>query len=397
MSGLMGLLINCWHDHVLAVHLNIHWKTIVMRLQFVIFTMAAIISTFVAAPMCLAAPQAHLDAALSFLDATESERRIKSPLEFPSVGIPAIDGVLGALKETPNFKLMRNRTSEVMPTIRTKLAEIYAVKFRETELAALTEFFRSPLGKKYVSLLPELQLAEGKLVIEEVLLKADPKIVEGLEAGKRRQAQAEIERANLEQQAKASNRDAMYRLGTSYCSSSSPSDRKDNLAKCFDWKVRAAEGGLPEAQFDVGFSYIDGRYGNQKSGTEMFKWLKRAADEGHSGAQFYVGSAYAGNTKVFGNQPTGVEVNAKEAEFWLQKAAQAGGMGAIMDLASMYLEGRVVERNIPQSIRWYSMAAEKKNNFAMRKLGEIYESGIDMEPNLTEAMKWYKAAAGVPR
>ena len=93
----------------------------------------AIVSTFVAVPTCLAVPQAQMDAALSFLDATEFERWIRSPLEFPSVGIPAIDGVMAALKETPDFQSMRNRTTEVMPKLRTKLAEIYATKFREAD------------------------------------------------------------------------------------------------------------------------------------------------------------------------------------------------------------------------------------------------------------------------
>jgi TPR repeat protein len=129
----------------------------------------------------------------------------------------------------------------------------------------------------------------------------------------------------------------------------------------------------------------------------MFKWLKRAAELGHSGSAFYVGSAYAGNTKVFGNQSPGVEVNPKDAELWLQKAAKSGGMGAILELASMYMEGRVIERNMPQAIHWYTQAAEKRNTFAMRKLGEIYERGIDIPPDPQEAMKWYKQAAGVPR
>ena len=364
-------------------------------LRLVILPIMSIFSAFVVTPACLAASQTQIDAALSVLDATELEHRLRSQMGFPNVGIPTIDVFIERLREVPELQAMRSRTTEFMPKLRKQLAEIYANKFEEAELVALAKFFQTPIGKKYVTLVPELQLAEGKLLAEE-MLKSYPKFGEELDTVKRLQAQADAERARLEQQAKSGNRDAMYRLGT-YCSSSNPADRKDRIAKCFDWKMRAAESGLPEAQFDVGFSYIDGRYGNQKSGTEMFKWMKRAADQGHPSALFYVGSAYAGNIKVFGNQPTGVEVNAKEAEFWLQKAAKAGGMGAIMELAAMYFEGRVVERNIPQAVHWYSQAAEKRNTFAMRKLGEIFESGIGIEPNLQEAMKWYKQAAGIPR
>lgn len=365
----------------------------------------ALVFTLLAATASLAASEAQKKAASSLLDATEYERRIRMPFDIPSLGIPAIDLFISRMKEGAEFQLLKTRTSEAIPKIRSGLVEAYANRFSEHELASLAKFFMSPLGKKYVSLQPELQLAEAKLVIDEVLLKSNPKAIAELEtlkqaeeALKQREMQAEAERLSLEAQATLGNRDAMYRLANVYCSSlGSPSDRMANRAKCFELKTRAAEAGLTDAQFDVGFSYVDGRYGNQKSGAEMFKWMKRAADQGHSSAQFYVGSAYAGNIRVYGNQPTGVEVNAKEAEFWLRKAAQAGGMGAIMDLASMYLEGRIVERNIPESIRFYSMAAEKKNNFAMRKLGEIYENGVDMPPNIPEAMKWYKLAAGVTR
>lgn len=367
-----------------------------MTLLRLVIAILIVVSALISPTTSLAASLAQIDAAKSVLSATEFERHLKSRLALPNMGIPALDRLLEQARQNPEFLSLRNRATEAIPKISDQVAEIYANNFGEAELAALTEFFRSPIGHKYVTLLPEIQSAEAKLLIDQIL-KSDPKFGESLEADRRLQAQFDAIRANLEQQAKNGNPNAMYAMGTGNCSSPNLSDVKECIAKRSAWKMRAAESGLAQAQFDVGFSYIDGRDGHRKSGTEMLKWMKRAADQGHPGAMFYVGSAYAGNIKAFGNQPTGVEVNAKDAEFWLQKAAKAGGMGAIMDLALMYLEGRVVERNIPQAIHWYSQAAEKGNTFAMRKLGEMHERGIDMEPNPQEAMKWYKQAAGVPR
>lgn len=338
--------------------------------------------------------EARLETAKSILESSGFERRHKVQMELPSIGIPAFDQLVGLMKMNPEFQSMINRSNEALPRVRDRVAELYADKFTDADLAAIMKFFRSPVGQKYAALLPELQQAEGKMVVEEIF-KSDPKIAAALDAEKRRQTQLEAERASLEQQVNAGSAQAMYRLGATYCSGGNPTDRKDNLLKCFNWKLRAAEAGLAEAQHDIGFSYIDGRYGNEKSGAEMFKWLKRAAENGHSASMYYVGSAYAGNNKVFGNMPTGVEPSAKDAEFWLQKSANTGGMGATMDLASMYFEGRVVERDMQKAIYWYSQAAEKRNTFAMRKLGEIYEEGQGAQANLQEAMKWYKQAAGI--
>ena len=344
---------------------------------------------------CMAGPTAQVDAALNLLDATDFDNRLKTTFNLTRIGVPAFDVIYEKMAQTPDFQAMRNRATEQIPAIRAQLSEIYATKLSESELTTLTEFFRTPTGRKYVTLLPELQINESKIVLQ-TLLKSDPKAGEQLEALKRQQEKTDAARTDLEKRAKNNDREAMYQLGICYCSSYGVGiDRKAMLEKCFEWKKRAAEAGLREAQFDIGFSYIDGRYGNGKSGKEMARWMKLAADQGHSSAQFYVGSAYAGNTRAFGNQPTGVEADGKEAVRWLAKAADAGSMGAIMDLASIYMEGRLVERDASKAIHWYSQAAAKRNTFAMRKLGEIYESGIEGEPNLQEAMKWYKQAAGV--
>jgi hypothetical protein len=325
------------------------------------------------------------------LDVSGVDGYYKSAVNLPSTGFPPMDAMFDVIRKGPEFQRMQQQMLVVLPKVREKMAKTYAEKFSVSELLALTKFFKSHVGTKYALLNPELNMLAGRFLLEETL-QLNPKVTEALEAEKQRKAKVESDRIALEQKANEGNPEAMYKLATiTYCS------RKETLGQCLDWKTKAADAGFVEAQFDVGMSYADGRYGNQKSGEEMFKWMTRAAEKGNVMAAYHVGSAYAGNLRAFGNQTAGVEVDAKNAEEWLKKAATAGGMVAIMDLAAMYMEGRVLERNTQQAIYWYSQAAEKRNTLAMKKLGELYERGLGVEPNQIEAIKWYKLAAGIPK
>jgi TPR repeat protein len=336
------------------------------------------------------------DAALKFLDAVDYESRLKSQLNFARTGIPAVDALFLQISRDPGFQALARQLAEQGPRLRVQLADVYAAKFSEAELNALADFFRTPVGRKYTQLFSDLQQSEATLVLQG-LVAADPKIGQALDSLARVSQKRDAEVVNLESRAETGDRAAMYRLGNLYCSNGMPvMERNERLAKCFDWKKRAADAGLPEAQFDIGFSYIDGRYGNGRSGAEMFRWMKLAAEQGHPASQFYVGSAYAGNASVYSNLPTGVEVNGKEAVRWLEKAAGGGSAGATMNVAAIHMEGRIVARDVDRAVFWYSQAAAKRNTAAMRRLGEIYESGAGGEPNLAEAMKWYKQAAGIP-
>ena len=331
-----------------------------------------------------------------FFDASGLDDRLNAQLDF-STGITALDALLAPMKQHPDFQKMMQAISANVPQVRSELAVLYAEKLSPSELRALTAFFRTPAGKKYVSLLPEMLAAEKKLMAQGLL-----KIPEIQALAKVSEEQEEREKARkaaleqLELQARAGDRNAMFRLGTTNCYPPKPEERAAKLAECFDWIVKAAEGRLSAAQIYVANSYIDGRNGVQKSGADAFKWMRRAAEQGELVAMYSVGLAYAGNDQSFRGLSTGVELDASQAEKWLRKAAAAGHLSAMTDLGRMYFEGELLARSLPQSIYWYQQAAGKNNIFAMRKLGDIYERGIDSQPNAQEALKWYKLAAGVP-
>jgi TPR repeat protein len=53
-----------------------------------------------------------------------------------------------------------------------------------------------------------------------------------------------------------------------------------DFTNSFKWHYKAAENGYVEAQFILGFIYINGR-GVDKNYDEAYKWTLKAANEGH--------------------------------------------------------------------------------------------------------------------
>ena len=62
-------------------------------------------------------------------------------------------------------------------------------------------------------------------------------------------------------------------------------DREDDDEEAFQWFLKAAEGGIAEAQFRVGVAYADG-LGVKQSRDEAIKWLTLAVDQNHFLAKF---------------------------------------------------------------------------------------------------------------
>ena len=77
---------------------------------------------------------------------------------------------------------------------------------------------------------------------------------------------------------------------------------------------KAAEGGMPQAQNDLGLIYMQGGNGVKQNAAMGYNWLKKAAAQGHPAAMFYLSLCYASGQ--------GTTINRPEAKKWLQKAAQ---------------------------------------------------------------------------
>jgi hypothetical protein len=190
-----------------------------MSLKIVHFVRAVIV-VLTMTPMGIhhahAAPQTKAEAAQAFLNVSGFDGWLKSKFDIPSFGLPFVDQIIGTLKDNPGYQQVVNRISASSPIIRKKILEAYADKFEAGELTALTKFFESPLGQKYVALHPELELIAAKLIVEEAV-KSDPNISKAIDAEKTRTLQREAERAALQQKADEGDSNAMYKLAALYC------------------------------------------------------------------------------------------------------------------------------------------------------------------------------------
>ena len=73
--------------------------------------------------------------------------------------------------------------------------------------------------------------------------------------------------------------------------------------------------------------------------------------------------------------------------------ASAGHLPEELKLASDYLAGRGVSRDLSQAAYWYRKAAEQGDPGAQVELGYFYLAGIGVKPNAEEAVRWFQRAS----
>lgn len=73
--------------------------------------------------------------------------------------------------------------------------------------------------------------------------------------------------------------------------------------------------------------------------------------------------------------------------------AEKGDENAQNILASRYMLGLGVAKNIPLAIKWFGKAAENNQPQALFNLGRIYEQGIGVPKNIPIAVSYYEKAA----
>ncbi|MGB7631437.1 MAG: tetratricopeptide repeat protein [Candidatus Deferrimicrobium sp.] len=123
-----------------------------------------------------------------------------------------------------------------------------------------------------------------------------------------------------------------------------------------------AEGGLPEAQFNLGLMYEMGQ-GVPRDYAEALKWYRRAAEQG----------------------------NAKALK-WYRKAAEQGNAEAQFNLGLMYDERLGVPQDYAEAVKWYRKAAEQGFAEAQTNLGIMYFTGQGVPKDDVLAHMWFHLA-----
>ena len=73
--------------------------------------------------------------------------------------------------------------------------------------------------------------------------------------------------------------------------------------------------------------------------------------------------------------------------------AEKGDVNAQLVLAGMYLQGRVVGKNLTEAARWYGTAANQGSAQAQSALGVLFLTGQGVEKDIGKALEWLEKAA----
>lgn len=140
------------------------------------------------------------------------------------------------------------------------------------------------------------------------------------------------------------------------------------------WFRVAADGGLAEAQYNLGFMLSQGRGGARDDG-QAAAWFRRAADQDFPAAQFNLGSFYASGR--------GVQRDDATAAAWFERAAEQGLAPAQHNLGLMYEYGRGVPMDRERALAWYGKAAAQGFTAAARERERLlsHSPGVAASPS----------------
>jgi len=157
-------------------------------------------------------------------------------------------------------------------------------------------------------------------------------------------------------------------------------DNAPNYADAKKWYA-AAQTAYPPAAVALGFIYdtVDDDYQHAQAS------YQRAAVGGSPIGQFDLGLIY--------EKGKGEPVDFVKARALYQQAAAQGQAQAMVQLAGLYLNGQGGERDEQQAMTWYKKAADKGDRDALYQLGVLSETGLAMKLNYPEALQYYQQAA----
>lgn len=144
----------------------------------------------------------------------------------------------------------------------------------------------------------------------------------------------------------------------------------------------AAEAGNALAQFNFAQLLVKENPGDLSRATDYYE---RAAEAGIPDAQYALAQAYANG--VGGRKQD--DVKAREL---LQQAARRNFDTAQLDLAQWLIEGRGGARDYKAGFNWMQVAARGGNVAAQNRLAKLYVTALGTDPDPILAAAWYIVA-----
>jgi TPR repeat protein len=178
----------------------------------------------------------------------------------------------------------------------------------------------------------------------------------------------------------------------------------------------AAEAGFPQGSFGMGEAFrLQGNYPEAAAGYEQ------AAVAGFAEADFWLGCMASqalgqprDEAKAAGHfvkaaegghllsqaiaadllrRGAGVAADPEAAAKWEKATDELTNADLVATIGSVYLEGRLVQRDFPRALRYFRIAAAQGQPVAQRWAGALLASGEAGERNLQEAYQWLWLAA----
>jgi hypothetical protein len=169
----------------------------------------------------------------------------------------------------------------------------------------------------------------------------------------------------------------MFSLGTLFASGTGV---EKDVEFAYAWFLRAANAGLPHAQYNVGLMHEQGN-GVDRDPDQALTWYGKAAQAGLIEAQLALGNMLYGGR--------GVEARPAEALHWFQRAADQDHLPAALRLADIHeKEGRP-----GAAFALIRQFAERGHAEAQNNLGVMLENGIGTRTDLEAARTSYRQAA----
>jgi TPR repeat protein len=179
----------------------------------------------------------------------------------------------------------------------------------------------------------------------------------------------------------------------------------------FKEKLKEANQGNSNAQFDIGSMYQNGR-GVTPDRTKAINWYRKAAAQQNDKAisrlkllqaneeRFRKESASASNGNPesqykLGNMYTegvGTNIDLKKAAEAYEQSANQGYVKAEYKLGLIYYEGTGVKASKKTAYKWFRKAADKNYAAAQYYLGKMFASGEGVKRNYNTSLEWYTKA-----
>jgi TPR repeat protein len=159
--------------------------------------------------------------------------------------------------------------------------------------------------------------------------------------------------------------------------------KKGDARAAADLYEQAAERGHPGAQLELGMLYKIGRRPITQDLAKARTWFSKAAPNNIAAAYEY------GMLLDLGQ---GGDKNCKDAQRWLQRAAEGGMVSAMTALGDSLLRSCNGEKKPEAAAKWFRSAADKSSVAAQFSLGILYFNGDGVAKNPGEARKWFELA-----